>query len=299
VSEVTVSIDPPATGPPSGDSRFVALLRRARERGVTSFDIGAARFPARAEHLIAQAFPALDGDLGVIVRRSVESLANESALREKTGPDRDLAKALEESLAESRRRLDPVPVSVLEWSGEPTGGPTGPTTRKTEGAPPIDATTIFRATYLAPESVGLPEEPVGSSLYAGELSLLTRELVDLFEGVARRAPAVGLIARDPFSEGRLDGSRFAAATALSGPGSGPVGLRQLRAEFDPVLELGFLTRDRRRTLAQAALHYVLDWPWVATVVVPLPSPERFEEILGFRSSAPLDDDEHARIRSLK
>jgi hypothetical protein len=38
---------------------------------------------------------------------------------------------------------------------------------------------------------------------------------------------------------------------------------------------------------------------VATAVIPLPSPERLEEILGFGGTPPLSDDELARLSLVK
>jgi aryl-alcohol dehydrogenase-like predicted oxidoreductase len=83
------------------------------------------------------------------------------------------------------------------------------------------------------------------------------------------------------------------------PEARPADMRRLRREFEPVLRLGFLTEGGRRTLAQAALRFVLRWPWVVTCVIPLPPPERFEEILGFGSAPEISDEELARLGLVK
>ena len=136
------------------------------------------------------------------------------------------------------------------------------------------------------------------SLVTGSLSLLETDLIPTFESasVGERA---GLIAYDPFAGGRLDGSRFAEQSLLPGPATGPVDVRRLHEEFDPVLRLGFLTEGRRRTLGQGALQFVLAWPWVVTTVVPLPSPERFDELLGYAARPPLTEEEMERIGLVK
>jgi aryl-alcohol dehydrogenase-like predicted oxidoreductase len=298
-SAVTVALDPPAVAPPAADARTVALLRRARERGITTFDVARARFPARAERLIATAFTATDPDLAVIVGRSIETLASEhgpSDARGSTGPP---AEALEASLEQSRRRLAPVPLMVLEWDPgrheeTPKSEPPIPFPA-TVGASPPD---LFWAYRLSSVNTVLPPVPRPPPLFAGEFSLLEDGVAPLFDS----APTVRearLIARNPFGDGRLDGSRFAATMVPGEPGHGPVDVRRLHAEFDPVLRLGFLTQGRRRTLAQAALHFVLRWPWVATCVIPLPTPERFDEILGYASSPPLDEDDLERWSRVK
>jgi aryl-alcohol dehydrogenase-like predicted oxidoreductase len=297
-SALTISVDPPAVAPPSADARTVALLRQARDHGVTTFDVADARFPARAERLIATAFPSPDPDVAVIVGRSVESLARERTPRGEPLAAENLGNALEESLGQSRRRLAPARVAVVEWRPD-IDGSSGDISAT--GAPPpagAEAKDLLWAVYLSSPPTALPRTGRTPSLFTGELSLLDREVVPLFDPAIGTTDA-GLIVRNPFADGRLDGSRFAATGMLAGPRAGPVELRRFQAEFDSVLALGFLTKDRRRTLAQAALRFVLDFPWVATSVIPLPTPERFEEILSFGASPPLSEDELAKLGFVK
>ena len=298
-SAVTLSLDPPAVAPPAADARSVALLRRARERGITTFDVARARFPGRAERLIATAFPAAETDLAVIVGRSIETLASEHGPTDDGGSHGSFAEALSSSLEQSRRRLAPVPLTVLEWDpgrGEETPKAETPNSvPATEGGSPPEP---FWAMRLSAGSTVLPPVEHPPPLFAGEFSLLDDGVAPLFDSAPPHSEA-RLIARNPFGDGRLDGSRFAGTLVPGEPGHGPVDVRCLHAEFDPVLRLGFLTQARRRTLAQAALHFVLRWPWVATCVIPLPTPERFDEILGYASSPPLDTDDLERLSRVK
>ena len=297
-SEISFSLDPPASAPPSLDSRSVALLHRAREHGVTTFDVSGARFPERAERLLARAFPTSDPSVCAIVSRSVRSLARErSNVAGSSMPD--LNTALRDSLEGSRRRLAPVPIGVIEWLAGDETATAGPSESSLtydlgkEAAPAIWATELPRAGNLSTDAAG------GSpGLVTGALSLLETELIPAFEsaGAGRRS---GLIAYDPFAGGRLDGSRFAEQSLLPGPATGPVDVRRLHEEFDPVLRLGFLTEGRRRTLGQAALQFVLAWSWVVTTVVPLPSPERFDELLDYTTRPPLTGEELERIGLVK
>jgi aryl-alcohol dehydrogenase-like predicted oxidoreductase len=298
LSALTVSVDPPLVAPPAADDRMVALLRRARTRGVATFDVATARFPPRAERLIARAFPDPDPEISAIVVRSVDSLA-----RERTPDDQPVAaenpeSALALSLDRSRRRLDPVPVSIVEWEVEPLR-PNEDRSGGMGGVPsiPLPSGTLW-ALRLLPGVAGLPKETPSPPLFSGPLSLLEPDLVAGFEDETT-PQNTSLIARDPFGSGRLDGSRFASRAGLSGPTAGPVDVRRLHEEFDPVLRLGFLTEHHRRTLAQAALQFVLHWGWVATVVVPLPDPERFDEVLGFGTQAPISPEELARLGFVK
>jgi aryl-alcohol dehydrogenase-like predicted oxidoreductase len=297
-SSITISVDPPAVAPPSADARTTALLRQARDHGVTTFDVADARFPARAERLIATAFPSQDPELAVIVGRSVESLARERTPRGDPMPAETLGAALEESLEQSRRRLAPADIAVVEWRPD-SDGSSGDASASME---PLLAGSGLKglqwAAYLSSPPTALPRSGRAPILFTGELSLLDREVVPLFDD-ANGATEVGLIVRNPFADGRLDGSRFAATGMLAGPRAGPVELRRFQTEFDSVLALGFLTKDRRRTLAQAALRFVLGFPWVVTSVIPLPTPERFEEILSFGASPPLSEDELAKLGLVK
>ena len=299
LSAVTISVDPPPVAPPAADARTVALLRRARERGVTTFDVAGARFPLRAERLIATAFPSPDPELGVIVGRSIESLAEERGPDDDRGWGGSLAIALASSLDQSRRRLAPVPVAIVEWSPGAEGSTTGP---EVPGERPrIEGETKpepLWAIRLSSRTTTLPRDPHPPALFVGEFSLLDDGVAPLFDSPGA-VPGASLVARNPFGDGRLDGSRFAAVSTPGAPGQGPVDVRHLHEEFDPILRLGFLTAGRRRTLAQAALWFVLRWPWVVTCVIPLPPPERFEEVLGFAASPPLVDDELDRLNRVK
>ena len=297
VSAIALAIDPPAVAPPSADARTVALLRRARVHGVTTFDVADARHPERVERLIAAAFPSDDPDLGVVVGRSVESLAREPERSEGRAIEDDLETAIGASIARSAQRLSPARIMIVEW--EPSEGH--------ETAPPIPATSPSTdsevrpptlATRLSRVATALPRMSLAGSIVSDELSLLDDHVISLMEATAEglRPP---LLARNPFADGRLDGSRFEATAVPAGPGEGPVDLRRLHAEFDPVLRLGFLTERRRRTLAQAALQFVLAWPWVVSVVVPLPHPERFDEVLGFASATPFDTAERRALGLMK
>lgn len=297
-SEVTLLVDPPAGGPPAGDARSVALLRRARALGVTTFDVTDARFPSRAERLIATAFPDPDSELSVIVGRSVTSLAEERPPVRGGEESWDFEHALTRSLEQSSRRLAPVAISLVEWD---PAHPAESTDREEMLAAP-ERTALPRdirwVVRLPPGVRSLPTGGIGTPLFSGPLSPLEQGLVAAFESGSERSEA-RLVARDPFARGRLDGSRFARAGRFAGPGTAPINLRSLHEEFDPLLRFGFLTEGRRRTLAQAALQFALSFGWVVTAVVPLPDPERLDELLGAGSRPLLSHDDLERLTSMK
>jgi aryl-alcohol dehydrogenase-like predicted oxidoreductase len=298
ISRITVAVNPPVGAAPALDARTVALLRRARALGVTTFDVASARAPQRAERLLSEAFPEKDPEVSTIVGRSLESLVGEGTSPTETAAGSSLGATLAESLEQSRRRLAPVPIAVVDWDPGPGTASEAPTVLTAEAGSLEGRPAVDWALRIAPGATSLPQAGSATSLFSGPLSLLEPDLIPLFESVPA-APERVLIARDPFSSGRLDGSRFSSGTAFAGPGTPPMDLRQLHAEFDPVLRLGFLTEGHRRTLAQAAIQFVLHWPWVASVVVPLPAPERFDEVFGFRTRPPIAPDEMERLAILK
>jgi len=276
----------------------MALLRKARDLGVTTFDVADARFPERAERMLATAFPDRDPGLSVIVGRSVEGLTRERTPQGDPTGATDLEDAITRSLERSRQRLEPVRISIVEWTPEDDSTP-----EPSSVAPALPigmerGADVRWALRLPPSPSDLPSLTPPASLFSGELSLLHPDLIARFERDTL-SDQPRLIARDPFSSGRLDGTRFARTGSVNGPGMAPVDVRRLHEEFDPILRLGFLTAGHRRTLAQAALQFVLAQPWVATAVIPLPDPERFDEVLGYGSCPPLSSDDLSQLAHIK
>jgi aryl-alcohol dehydrogenase-like predicted oxidoreductase len=301
VSAIALSVDLPAIASQSSEEQVVALLRRARAGGVTTFDLGGGRLARRTERVLARAFPNEDPELVVILRRSVPLLLEEGTDGRGDPAGSDLSNRLERSLEESADRLRPQKVGLLEWLHD--GDSTAP------DDPPLAALDALRATGLIGGRVAPLRGEVSLAtldraapsgrpgVFSGAFSLLeTRGLSALSERAAR--DPTGFFARDPLGSGRLDGSRFARTAADRRPDVGPSTVRDLQREFDPVLRLGFLTEGRRRTLPQASVGFVLRWPWVCSALVPLPPPERLEEILAAERAPPVTDAEAERVLAL-
>jgi aryl-alcohol dehydrogenase-like predicted oxidoreductase len=298
ISVLTFSVEPPWAAPPSADDRAVLLLRKARLHGVTTFDVSRAQYAPRAERLIARAFPSDDGELSVIVGRSVEHLVQEDPTRgPSSAPVSDLSGMLEESLNQSRSRLAPVPISIVEWDSASPAAPRAAVDPAPISPPEARSGNTVWSVGLAPRASELPEVPP-STLFSGEFSLLETNPIRVFQDTTHPTGRK-LLARNPFADGRLDGSRFGATGGLATPGQAPVDVRRLHEEFDPVIRLGFLTAGRRRTMAQAALEFVLSWPWVLTTVLPMPDPERIDEILGFARRPPISSEEFSQLGFVK
>jgi aryl-alcohol dehydrogenase-like predicted oxidoreductase len=291
-----IALDPSSIVSPATDRGLTASLRRARRRGITTFDLGHRGSLAGAERLIAAAFPDPDPALLFILGRSWSHPSNDRwPLGESPGGPTDSVRDLEITLPEDVRRLSRHGSVMVDFdAGEAS------LERVREAARILDHHRNER--LIAGWSRHQRAETPGSSADSGEsppvlsveLSLLDPSTLGPLRARATRGP-LGVIVRNPFSGGRLDGTRFAATLGERGPRSSPPDVRSLHAEFDPVLRLGFLTRERRRTLAQATLLFLFRWPWVSTVIVPVPRPERWEEILGAASMPPLEPAELEEI----
>jgi aryl-alcohol dehydrogenase-like predicted oxidoreductase len=292
LSLLGMTVSPSLTPSTSGDRGVVERLRRARAAGVTTFDVAASHEPARAERLLGQAFPHADPDLVVIVGRRVEDLVYRAEPGERAPAGSDGARErLARSLEDSGRRLAPQGVTIVEWSGRYLPE------LESEGSADVRASSVRLYRRLAADG-GLPEAGHADTdppcLVSGPLSLLQSHFVPAGESQARRG-SISFLARDPFAGGRLDGTRAAMSGADRGPGAEPPRLRDLEAEYAPVLRLAFLTERRDRTLAQAAVRYAAHWPWVTSVLVPLPTVDRLEETLATFETPALSDEELRRV----
>jgi aryl-alcohol dehydrogenase-like predicted oxidoreductase len=297
-SSLGLTLSASRLGSPASDPRTVQLLRNARSLGITTFQLPEGPGARRAERILSAAFPSPDTDLVVLVGRSVSSLAEEGARSAEGETEQTWETRLRQSIEACSARLHPLSVSLVEWRPAAEDGPRlGDAARTLER---LRSEGVVAGWVLAvPPGEVLPSQssngPHGAvTLFSGAFSPMN---ASLRAPLAERATAgsVGLFAQDPLDAGRLDGTRFTESVAYRRPEGRPVNVRDLRREFDPVLRLGFLTAGHARTLAQASLRFVLHWPWVCSAVIPLPAPERLDELTRTESTPPLSDAEIARV----
>lgn len=288
LSALTLSIGGASRTGDANDT--VGVIRRAFQAGITTFDTAESVDPGFAETALARAFP--EGDPRVVVLSSLSAPSPGPSspptmrppTRRTTRPGRPPAPATSVPL----RRL--YEVEAADLSRTRAGGQGSEELTAAEEPGPL----VVRC--RSPDDI----DRVGSLpppwILSGPFSLLERTLPAA--AALRLGPdAFRWIVRDPFAGGRLDGSRFVGGPG--GPQSGlPRSLLDLEAEFGPVARLGFLARPRQRTLAQAALHFVADPPWVVTVCLSAPAPERWEEIVTYPSTPALSDEELKRLAAL-
>ncbi len=282
---------------PQAIAPVAAQLRRCRELGVTTFDLVDAPDPGFAAVCLRRAFPRPDPDLVVLVAgQPARSLAISRAgpppvSSVGAGPAGSRRPPEETaSLLSGFRRV----VEARHDPRSPLGFPSFVSDLLGLRDEPGVADVCVRCATLAEvdQVVSHPGAPLASASFSLlEPELLGPRRASWDSGIAR------CIARDVLAGGRLDGS------AWSGPGGESKGLgrapptpvRDLSAGYAGVLRLGFLTARRDRTLAQAAVAYVLTKPWVSTACLPLPPPRRLEEILRFREVPPLSPQELGQL----
>lgn len=255
----------------------VPLLRKARALGVTTFDLTSSRFPAIAEEALVQAFPEADREIAVIVPSGdAEPTTGRPETSTRPGPAPSRPTSVGTTLEASLRRLGDRYRVLVEYSspgpGPGSGSPPPPELRDLRREGRI-AEVVLRTSF-GEEAPSIPS----SGLLSAPLSLLDVRPARAFRAL-EDPPEGAVIVRDVLAGGVLDGSLLAGPFAIGGPAGHPPSLAELHDRLDPVLRLGFLTRDRSRTLIEAAVGFALQWPWVASAVVPLPPPERVASLL--------------------
>lgn len=290
LSALTLTVPAPSRW--SDRQEAIRALRRARATGITTFDTVDAPEPALAEGLLSLAFPEPDPAIVVLTSWRVESRGLPSPVLTPAAQSGAIAPAsLPRDVGGSPARFHRLyEVDATDLPPErPGSDPFGANARSSPPGPLVVRCRREDDVRRAARGAAPPLLSGALSILDARLALSARDAFGPF--------GFHWVARDPFAGGRLDGSRFLAGAA-HGPASSPRAVRELEADFASVAPLRFLARPRTRTLAQAAVRYVAEFPWVATVVIPLPAPERWEETVGYAASPPLDPEERARAEAL-
>jgi hypothetical protein len=265
----------------SSDGRQVGTwarsVRAASDAGVTLFDLSAVRDPDTGWRILVDTVSRTERPVTVLLpKRSVppsERMTSEGAQADPPGS--------------GRWRTLPASglASWLVLELRPQGTVNRPAADATGSVPevePLDPASELRI-------VGTT-----SDLFAGPVSLLDQRLRPRLEEAHRSHP-LGVFARDPFAGGRLDGTRMTGNSLTAGPASAPTSVRTLTDELGPVLRLGFLTQNRRRTLPQAAIRYLTAKPWLSAALVPPPLGDRWTDLVAAFEVPELTEDEVEQI----
>jgi aryl-alcohol dehydrogenase-like predicted oxidoreductase len=127
-------------------------------------------------------------------------------------------------------------------------------------------------------------------------SVLRQEWVDELFADARKSN-VGIIAREPLANGFLAGKIPPTAQFPHGDIRHHWPPQMVDARTSLASRLSFL-KGEGRTLAQAALRFVLAYPEVSTTIPGCKTPAQAEEDLGASDAPPLSNEEIAHVRNL-
>jgi aryl-alcohol dehydrogenase-like predicted oxidoreductase len=113
-----------------------------------------------------------------------------------------------------------------------------------------------------------------------------------------REQDIGLIIREPLASGMLTGKYTADTIFPEGDIRATWPREYLMMQIQVVEKFRFLAREGQRTLAQAALRFVLDEPAVSVVISGIKTVGHAEENLAASELAPLNDEERQAISDL-
>ena len=280
-----VGVSPTARGGPAFGPN---ALRRATDAGVTLFSVSAPAPPAIDSLATMLGTPPEGRRWAVVCRFSSADLF---------GPDGVLPDAVDrvgDVLRSGHPQLT-VAIEVAPRSG----------TRRHPSELARELADLMRSTPASVWGLLVDESPPDEELLEAGVAAGARWL-DVRSNLlnpealmwrARRAgpEAVGLLVRDPFSQGRLDGQSIRAPPARTANRGPPPTVEQLSAEWAPVLRLNRLTDGRTRTLPQAALQYLLEAPPPLAVVVEPHPALGWEELLAVDALPPLSPEQRAWV----
>jgi hypothetical protein len=200
--------------------------------------------------------------------------------------------ALAETMDRLREQLGPGIRGIVDWGA--SGGNRSPPVEELSSLRAAGTIADFAVPFTFGDAPGTDTTTEPPLLRSGPLSLLDVRVVNSVLR-ARSSEAPSLIARDVYAGGALDGQLLQRSPLERGPTVHPESMAELHSRLDPVLQLAFLTKGHRRTLPRAALTFALQWPWVLTAVIPLPTADRWERLLGPTSDTPLEASELRRL----
>jgi aryl-alcohol dehydrogenase-like predicted oxidoreductase len=275
---------------PTDDATSVAAVRRALDLGVTFFDTADVYGWGHSEEVLGLALEGRRDD--VVIATKVGGDFYHGGVQMNFDPGY-IGFALERSL--KRLRTDRVDLYQLHNPpAEMTGDPA--TYEALESLKAEHKIDHYGVSIHEPVEGILAIESGRPETLQVPFSLFRQEWIDELFAAARRA-GVGIVAREPLGNGFLagairPGARFPEGDIRARWPPGMVAARALAAD-----RLRALARPGR-TLAQAALRFVLAFPEVSVAIPGAKTPAQVEENAGASSVEPLADDEVRLARSL-
>ena len=275
---------------PTDDRESISAVRRAVDLGVKFFDTADVYGWGHSEELLGEALEGRRDD--VILATKVGGDFYHGGGRMNFDPGY-VAFALDRSL--KRLRTDRVDVYQLhnppaEMMGDPA---TYETLESLKAEHKIDH---YGVSVHEPSEALLCLEAGRPEVLQIPFSLFRQEWIDDFFGEARRA-GIGVIAREPLGNGFLSGTIRPDARFPSG---------DIRHHWPPSMIAGRATAASRlsflagpsRTMAQAAVRFVLSFPEVSVTIPGSKTVAQLEENVAASGATPLADSEVQEARSL-
>lgn len=296
-----------------GEAESLRTLQIAMDRGINFFDTADAYAMGRSEELLGQAIrgrrdqivvatkggarltsawkSVVDSrSLLVPIRKLLRPFKRYFNLLRHTQKQYDYSPAhLRDALHASLKRLDTDYIDLYQLYN--------PTSKELEAGEFIDTLERFKQegkirfygiSCLSVDDALLCLEYPGVSAVQIVVSLADQEALDGILGqIATKG--VGVIAREPLAQGFLTADTGRTLAEESARSRGEIRSRERRAK-----QFKFLVRSDR-SLAQAAIQFVLQVPGVSTVIPGMVTPEQFHENIGALSTIPFDQDELRQI----
>ncbi len=276
---------------PTDDAVSRAAIQTALEAGVTLFDTADVYGHGHSEALLGEVLSAWSGPPPVVVTKGGINFYRRDGTLEPDWTPLALAHAVQQSLARLRREtldvfllMNPVVEDLEKYKVWDT----------------LEA--LRRAGKLRYYGVSVAEPSDG-------LWLLQRCPVDVLEVAyslfyqgattallpLAQKRGVGLLAREPLANGFLSGKYAPDTVFPEGDIRAALPREYIAAMTETADALSFLTGGGTRTLAQAALRFVLDDPGVSCVVAGAKTPAQVTENVGAASVPPITLAEREQI----
>ncbi|MFZ5862097.1 MAG: aldo/keto reductase [Nitrospirota bacterium] len=277
---------------PTYDRESVAAIRRALELGVTFFDTADMYGDGRSERLFGEALSGLAGKV-VVATKGGYDVAR--------GMVKDFSRAhLERAVAASLQRLKVDVIDLYQLHN--------PSIELLKGAEVFEIVEDFQRRGLIRHYGVSVSDAESARLVMGRGSAATLQLVhnllrpQILHTIApdvERA-GIGIIVRTPIEYGMLSGKyRVGAHFHAADHRAARWTPEQFAALLARVEQFQFLVHGAVKTLAEAAVRYVLTSPMVSTVIPGIKTPTQIEEFVRASDPPYVAGDELHRIAVLQ
>ena len=277
---------------PTDDAASRAAIQTALEAGVTLFDTADVYGHGHSEALLGEVLAEWPGPPPVVVTKGGINFYRRDETLEPDWTPLALAHAVQQSLARLRREtldvfllMNPVVEDLGKYKVWET----------------LDA--LRRAGKIQKYGVSVAEPSDGVWLVQNQcpVDILEVGYSLFYQGATvellplARKRGVGILAREPLANGFLSGKYAPDTVFPEGDIRAALPREYVSAMAETAARLAFLTDGGTRTMAQAALRFVLDDPAVSCVIAGAKTPAQVLENVGAASMPPITVEERERV----